>query len=116
MFEACPCRPTLSENELAIIEEAVQGCASVSRGRTVPSSHRITHFHRSLVGDTIRHRPKLGDFCTAVDTTAEGASPVPPGSVARTLLREVGPQPKPAQLKRGRTAIIEEWLNAAEYV
>ena len=32
------------------------------------------------------------------------------------LLREVGRQSKPVQLKRGRTATIDEWLNAAEYV
>lgn len=33
-----------------------------------------------------------------------------------TLLQEVGRQPKPVMLKRGFTATIEEWLNAAEYV
>ncbi|MGA7270506.1 MAG: 3-deoxy-7-phosphoheptulonate synthase [Acidimicrobiia bacterium] len=33
-----------------------------------------------------------------------------------TLLTEVGRQPKPVLLKRGFTATIEEWLNAAEYV
>ncbi len=33
-----------------------------------------------------------------------------------TLLTEVGRQPKPVQLKRGFTATIEEWLNAAEYI
>lgn len=33
-----------------------------------------------------------------------------------TLLQEVGRQPKPVQLKRGFTATLEEWLNAAEYV
>ncbi len=33
-----------------------------------------------------------------------------------TLLAEVGRQPKPVMLKRGFTATIEEWLNAAEYV
>jgi 3-deoxy-7-phosphoheptulonate synthase len=33
-----------------------------------------------------------------------------------TLLQEVGRQPKPVQLKRGFTATIEEWLNAAEYI
>ena len=33
-----------------------------------------------------------------------------------TLLTEVGRQPKPVMLKRGFTATIEEWLNAAEYV
>ncbi len=33
-----------------------------------------------------------------------------------TLLQEVGRQPKPGQLKRGFTATIEEWLNAAEYI
>lgn len=33
-----------------------------------------------------------------------------------TLLAEVGRQPKPVMLKRGLTATIEEWLNAAEYV
>ncbi|MEE9299415.1 MAG: 3-deoxy-7-phosphoheptulonate synthase [Acidimicrobiia bacterium] len=32
------------------------------------------------------------------------------------LLAEVGRQPKPVMLKRGFTATIEEWLNAAEYV
>jgi 3-deoxy-7-phosphoheptulonate synthase len=32
------------------------------------------------------------------------------------LLAEVGRQPKPVMLKRGLTATIEEWLNAAEYV
>jgi len=32
------------------------------------------------------------------------------------LLREVGRQPKPVLVKRGRTATIDEWLNAAEYV
>ena len=32
------------------------------------------------------------------------------------LLAEVGRQPKPVLLKRGFTATIEEWLNAAEYV
>jgi len=32
------------------------------------------------------------------------------------LLAEVGRQPKPVLLKRGLTATIEEWLNAAEYV
>ncbi len=33
-----------------------------------------------------------------------------------TLLQEVGRQPKPVQLKRGLTATIQEWLNAAEYI
>ena len=33
-----------------------------------------------------------------------------------TLLAEVGRQPRPVQLKRGFTATIEEWLNAAEYI
>jgi len=33
-----------------------------------------------------------------------------------TLLAEVGRQPKPVMLKRGFTATLEEWLNAAEYV
>ena len=33
-----------------------------------------------------------------------------------TLLAEAGRQPKPVMLKRGLTATIEEWLNAAEYV
>jgi 3-deoxy-7-phosphoheptulonate synthase len=33
-----------------------------------------------------------------------------------TLLSELGKQPKPVMLKRGFTATIEEWLNAAEYV
>src|SRR3972149_4276120 len=33
-----------------------------------------------------------------------------------TLLAEVGRQPRPGMLKRGFTATIEEWLNAAEYV
>lgn len=32
------------------------------------------------------------------------------------LLREVGRQSKPVQLKRGRTATIDEWLSAAEYI
>lgn len=32
------------------------------------------------------------------------------------LLREVGRQPKPVLLKRGRAATIEEWIDAAEYV
>lgn len=32
------------------------------------------------------------------------------------LLKEVGRQQKPVVLKRGRTATIEEWLDAAEYV
>ena len=33
-----------------------------------------------------------------------------------TLLSELGRQSKPVMLKRGFTATIEEWLNAAEYV
>jgi 3-deoxy-7-phosphoheptulonate synthase len=33
-----------------------------------------------------------------------------------TLLQEVGRQPKPVLLKRGFTATIDEWLNAAEYI
>ena len=33
-----------------------------------------------------------------------------------TLLSELGRQPKPVMLKRGFTATIDEWLNAAEYV
>jgi 3-deoxy-7-phosphoheptulonate synthase len=33
-----------------------------------------------------------------------------------TLLSEVGKQSKPVMLKRGFTATIEEWLNAAEYI
>jgi len=33
-----------------------------------------------------------------------------------TLLAEVGRQSKPVLLKRGFTATIEEWLNAAEYI
>ena len=32
------------------------------------------------------------------------------------LLREVGRQPKPVLLKRGRAATVEEWVDAAEYV
>jgi 3-deoxy-7-phosphoheptulonate synthase len=33
-----------------------------------------------------------------------------------TLLQEVGRQSKPVQLKRGLTATVQEWLNAAEYI
>jgi 3-deoxy-7-phosphoheptulonate synthase len=33
-----------------------------------------------------------------------------------TLLTEVGRQDRPVQLKRGFTATVEEWLNAAEYI
>jgi 3-deoxy-7-phosphoheptulonate synthase len=33
-----------------------------------------------------------------------------------TLLSELGKQEKPVMLKRGLTATIEEWLNAAEYI
>lgn len=33
-----------------------------------------------------------------------------------TLLAELGKQPRPVMLKRGFTATVEEWLNAAEYV
>ncbi len=33
-----------------------------------------------------------------------------------TLLTEVGRQSRPVQLKRGFTATVEEWLNAAEYI
>jgi len=33
-----------------------------------------------------------------------------------TLLSELGKQDKPVMLKRGLTATIEEWLNAAEYI
>lgn len=33
-----------------------------------------------------------------------------------TLLTEVGRQPNPVQLKRGFTASIEDWLNAAEFM
>lgn len=33
-----------------------------------------------------------------------------------TLLRELGRQPKPVMLKRGFTATVDEWLNAAEYI
>ncbi len=33
-----------------------------------------------------------------------------------TLLAELGRQPKPVLLKRGFTATIDEWLNAAEYI
>jgi 3-deoxy-7-phosphoheptulonate synthase len=33
-----------------------------------------------------------------------------------TLLAEVGRQPRPVMLKRGFTATLEEWLNAAEYI
>ncbi len=32
------------------------------------------------------------------------------------LLREVGRQPKPVMLKRGRAATVDEWIDAAEYV
>lgn len=32
------------------------------------------------------------------------------------LLREVGRQPRPVMLKRGRAATVEEWIDAAEYV
>ncbi len=32
------------------------------------------------------------------------------------LLKEVGRQPKPVLLKRGRAATVEEWIDAAEYV
>jgi 3-deoxy-7-phosphoheptulonate synthase len=33
-----------------------------------------------------------------------------------TLLREIGRQDKPVLLKRGFTATVDEWLNAAEYI
>jgi len=33
-----------------------------------------------------------------------------------TLLAEAGRQPRPVMLKRGFTATIEEWLDAAEYI
>lgn len=34
----------------------------------------------------------------------------------QALLREVGRQSKPVQLKRGRAATVDEWISAAEYV
>jgi len=34
----------------------------------------------------------------------------------QALLREVGKQSKPVQLKRGRAATVEEWIDAGEYV
>lgn len=34
----------------------------------------------------------------------------------QALLREVGRQPKPVLLKRGRAATVEEWIDAAEYI
>jgi 3-deoxy-7-phosphoheptulonate synthase len=34
----------------------------------------------------------------------------------QALLREVGRQPKPVMLKRGRASTIEEWIDAAEYI
>jgi 3-deoxy-7-phosphoheptulonate synthase len=34
----------------------------------------------------------------------------------QVLLREVGNQSKPVQLKRGRAATVDEWIDAAEYV
>jgi 3-deoxy-7-phosphoheptulonate synthase len=34
----------------------------------------------------------------------------------QALLREVGRQAKPVQLKRGRAATVDEWISAAEYV
>lgn len=34
----------------------------------------------------------------------------------QALLREVGRQRKPVQLKRGRAATVEEWIDAAEYI
>jgi 3-deoxy-7-phosphoheptulonate synthase len=34
----------------------------------------------------------------------------------QALLREVGRQPKPVMLKRGRASTIEEWVDAAEYI
>jgi 3-deoxy-7-phosphoheptulonate synthase len=34
----------------------------------------------------------------------------------QALLKEVGRQPRPVQLKRGMAATIEEWIDAAEYV
>jgi len=54
-----------------------------------------------------------------VDLVAEAADLVRIGTrnmANFTLLSEVGRQPKPVLLKRGFTATIEEWLNAAEYV
>jgi 3-deoxy-7-phosphoheptulonate synthase len=33
-----------------------------------------------------------------------------------SLLREVGRQPKPVQLKRGMAATVDEWIDAAEHV
>ncbi len=34
----------------------------------------------------------------------------------QALLREVGRQPKPVQLKRGRAATVDEWVDAAEHI
>lgn len=34
----------------------------------------------------------------------------------QALLREVGRQARPVQLKRGRAATVEEWVDAAEYI
>lgn len=34
----------------------------------------------------------------------------------QALLREVGRQPRPVQLKRGRAATVEEWIDAAEHI
>ena len=34
----------------------------------------------------------------------------------QALLREVGGQPRPVQLKRGRAASVEEWIDAAEHI
>lgn len=34
----------------------------------------------------------------------------------QALLREVGRQPRPVQLKRGRAATVDEWIDAAEHI
>jgi 3-deoxy-7-phosphoheptulonate synthase len=56
-----------------------------------------------------RHVELLSGYADLIRIGARNMSNFP-------LLAELGRQPKPVMLKRGFTATIEEWLNAAEYI
>ncbi|MBQ7629325.1 MAG: 3-deoxy-7-phosphoheptulonate synthase [Selenomonadaceae bacterium] len=126
---AGPCAVESRQQILEIAEIIKQGGAQFLRGgaykpRTSPYSFQ------GLEVEGLKYlaeaREKTGLKIITEVTTVEGIAPVAEYSDimqvgARNmqnfgLLKEIGKTKKPVMLKRGLSATIDEWLNAAEYI
>lgn len=126
---AGPCAVESREQLIAVAEAAKQAGADMLRGgafkpRTSPYSfHGLEEEGLKLLAEAreVTGLPFVTEVVNPrdIELVASYADMLQIGARNMqnfTLLREVGASGKPVILKRGLSATIEEWLNAAEYI